>query len=292
MEERRKKIMGDIHDAYETKVHHKFRVVEQRNILLIGRTQTGKTTIKQLLVDPTTIFERMPLVSDTKSATFQSFIIDNNDTILNIIDTPGLFETGDDESELRNNEAILKTIEQCIQREITKFHLVGFCASFESSINEQDVKAVQKLIAFLGQEVSKNLCLIVTRCESKTEEQRKELEQRIKANIHFKPLIDYFQQGIIFSGCLDRDSWNNATNDLYNQFKTVVEYRERFIELLSKNIEPFMVQDSAISVLRQHIEEKRNLEHRIKELEAKGQRDEVLLQEYKRKSKTRLCITQ
>ncbi|CAF2858380.1 unnamed protein product [Rotaria sp. Silwood2] len=289
---RRKEIMDNIGAAYREKVKHKVQRVQHKNVLLIGRTRTGKSTLKQLLVDPTTISEELTLASQTKNATFESFIIDDNQVVINIIDTPGLFERGTDENQVRDNQAILRTIEQCIEREITKFHLVGFCASFESGINDQDVKAIRELIDFLGQGVSKNSCLIVTRCESKSQDQRQKLMKEIETDMHFKPLAGYFKQGIFFSGCLHRDSWMNATDDLYTQFETIVGYRERLIEVLTKNIEPFMVQESSVSRLRQLIEEQEKLKKQIEELQAKGEQDEALIGRYKAKLSQKPCFVQ
>ncbi|CAF1375026.1 unnamed protein product [Adineta steineri] len=289
LDSRRAEIKNNIEDAYNTHVRHKVRKVEQKNILLIGRTRTGKSTIKRVLVNPTVVTEEMTLASQTKEATFESFVIDDNHTVLNIIDTPGLFERGTDVQKVQDNAAILKTIERCIEREITKFHLVAFCASFESGINEDDVKSIKALIDFLGPDVSKNSCLVVTRCESKNTEQLQNLKNEIKSDIHFKPLAGYFKQGVFFFGALDRDSWNNATDNLYRQFENIVQYRELLIKLLGENTTPFAVKDSNVSDFRKLVEEQKQLQKQIADLKAKGIRDETLIANYERKLGMRAC---
>ncbi|CAF2979971.1 unnamed protein product [Rotaria socialis] len=255
LSKKREHIKAQINEAYQTVSHHKVRKVDHKNVLLIGRTRTGKSTIKKVLVDPTTVADEMKLAAQTRTATIESYIIDDNATVLNIIDTPGLFERGSSEINWQDNKAILKTIETCIAREITKFHLVCFCASFESGVHEEDVKAMKLLIDFLGPDLTNNACLIVTRCESKNEKQRADLKHEIENDTMFKPLAGYFKKGILFSGTLDHDSWNNATDNLYYQFETVVSYREKLIDLLTNNVEPFNVTESNITAYRLAIEE-------------------------------------
>ncbi|CAF0863666.1 unnamed protein product [Adineta steineri] len=289
LDAQRNKIKNNIEEAYNTHVRHKVRKVEQKNILLIGRTRTGKSTIKRVLVNPTLVAEEMTLASQTKEATFESFVINDNYTVINIIDTPGLFERGTDVQKVQDNAAILKTIERCIEREITKFHLVAFCASFESGINEDDVKSVKELIDFLGPDVSNNSCLIVTRCESKNTAQLDNLKNEIQMDIHFKPLAGYFKQGVFFFGALDRDSWNNATDNLYRQFDNIVQYRESLIKLLGENTTPFAVKESNVGQLRKLVEEQKQLEQQIADLKAKGMRDETLIANYEQKLRMRPC---
>ncbi|UJR10882.1 hypothetical protein I4U23_015069 [Adineta vaga] len=291
-DKKRSEIMGHIKTVYETNVRHNVERVEQRNVLLIGRARTGKSTIKDVLVDPTMISDYMIMASHTKLATFESFIIQSNNMLINIIDTPGLFERGTEENIVRDNKTILRTIEQCVEREITKFHLVDFCASFECGINTEDIVAIRELTHFLGAGVTQNSCLIITRCESKDSRQRERLIEDVVNNIHFKPLASYFKKGIFFSVCLNRDSWDNATDDLYNQFDTIVSYREKFIDLLTNNIEPFMVQESAISRLRQLVNEQAELKKTTENLEKKGQKDEALIRNYQQKFAVHSCNIQ
>ncbi|CAF4273006.1 unnamed protein product [Adineta steineri] len=84
--------------------------VEHKNILLTGRTRTGKSTIKSLLVNPTNVPNELTLKSGTKESRCQSFHLQEDDVVLNITDTSGLFEHNKKELEIRCNEMILKTI--------------------------------------------------------------------------------------------------------------------------------------------------------------------------------------
>lgn len=113
-----------------------------------------------MLVDPTEVPDEMTLISGTKEPVFQSYFVDDVKMVLNVIDTPGVFEHNSMESLIRSNETIMEAIEKCINLEITKFHLVCFAFSMTAGIQADDVAALKLFIARLGPMVSENSCLI------------------------------------------------------------------------------------------------------------------------------------
>ena len=60
-------------------------------------------SIKTLLVNPTKVPEELTLKSGTREPLFESFHASDNKMVLNIIDTPGLFERGGSEIDIRDN---------------------------------------------------------------------------------------------------------------------------------------------------------------------------------------------
>jgi septin family protein len=323
IKEQQDEIATSIQEAYTKHVSYKVRRVIPKNIMLIGRTRTGKSTIQNVLVDPRKIGAESTLYAQTRYAEFQSYIVEGSVakldqqpvpthtedtnrqvddqetstdlensregavTVLNIIDTPGLFEHAASAEDIQDNTAILKTIETCIRREITKFHLVCFCASFESGINDQDIASLKLLVEFLGKDISKNACLIVTRCESKDQKQRDKLIKEIKNDIHFKEIEPYFQKGIHFSGALNRDNWNKAQRKtLEDQFETICEYREDLINLFSSATDPFEIKHCEFADVVQVIKERQDLLVQIEKLKQKGEHDEKLI----RKLKENPCV--
>ncbi|CAF3348137.1 unnamed protein product [Rotaria sp. Silwood2] len=210
--------------------------------MLIGRTRTGKSTIKALLVDPTKIPDEIMLKSGTREPLFESFHSLQNNIVFNIIDTPGLFERGPkDEMTIRDNETILKTISMCVNMEITKFHVICFCMSLTSGINQEDIKSLELLVDFLGKELSDNSCLIITHCESKTKEQLNALRKELVEDMFFKNIASFFKLGIFFSGSLNRDDYNHGNENLLDQFVTISEYREELIKLFTSEIKTYPI---------------------------------------------------
>lgn len=191
------KYLNRIKEDY--KAHGNFRIsrADQRNIMFIGRSRTGKSTIKSILVDPTIVPDDLTLKSGTRNPLFETFHIYDNQIVLNIIDTPGLFERSTEIIDIRDNEAILNTIEVCINREITKFHVICFCVAITVGINQEDIDSLKLLVQFLGEEISKNSCLIIARCESKNDAQRKKMREELESDAHFKDIVGFFQ--LVFS---------------------------------------------------------------------------------------------
>jgi hypothetical protein len=224
--------------------HGKYRVskANHKNIMLIGRTRTGKSTIRALLVDPTKVPEELTLKSDTRDPLFESFHASDNKMVLNIIDTPGLFERGSGEIDIRDNDTILRTISFCVNMEITKFHVICYCIAITNGINAEDIKSLELLIEHFGRNLADNSCLIITHCESKTEDQLELYKRELLQDQYFKNIASYFKLGIWFSGSLNRDDYNKGHENLKDQYVTICEYREKLIQLFTcGTVDPFPI---------------------------------------------------
>ncbi|CAF2040924.1 unnamed protein product [Rotaria magnacalcarata] len=220
--------------------------VEHKNILLIGRTRTGKSTIQSLLIDPTNVPEELTLRSGTRDPHFQAFHLQEDDVVLNIIDTPGLFEHSNDQMDIRDNETILKTIGFCINMEIAKFHAICFCVSLVAGINAEDINSLKLLAQYLGQETAKNSCVIITRCESISKKQREKLKKELIEDFDFKQIAPFFKLGIYFSGSINRDDLSRGNEEtVYHQYSTISDYREELIDLFLKVKDPLPVAQMA-----------------------------------------------
>ncbi|CAM4766700.1 unnamed protein product [Rotaria magnacalcarata] len=272
--------MNDIKADYETDGRFHVTRAEPRNIMLIERTRTGKSTIKSLLVDPTVVPTDLTLKSDSRDPLFETFHVSDNKIVLNIIDTPGLFEHGDDEMKLRDNDAILNTIEVCVNRGITKFHVVCFCAAVTAGLKREDIDSLRLLVKFLGNEISKNSCLIITRCESKDEQKREKMSKELSEDIYFKEIAPFFKLGIYFSGSLNPDDYNKANESLYDQYSTISDYRIKLIELFTSSIEPFPLSELLISEVRRAHEKVKSIkDDELQEMRSRTEKQAEIIEE-------------
>jgi GTPase SAR1 family protein len=241
----RDKIMQEMKEDYERRGRFKMTQVQHKNILIIGRTRTGKSTIASMLVDPTYVPKDLTLKADTKEPQFRSFHLQQQRIVFNVIDTPGLFERGNTEVDIRDNEKILETIGKCINMEITKFHVICFCVSVSNGINSEDIKSLELLIEYMGEGISNNSCLIITHCESKIDQQRETLKEELLQDLYFKKVAPFFQLGIFFSGSINPDDYHQANESVYHQYATVTEYRDLLIEMFLKTDEAVAITDIA-----------------------------------------------
>lgn len=249
-DEKRDQIYREIKQDYAANGQFKMRTVEHVNILIIGRTRTGKSTIKSLLVDPTTIPDELTLKSGDKDPQFQAFYLQDRDVVLNMIDSPGLFERSSNKIDIRDNQAILQTIKMCANMEITKFHAICFCVSLTSGINKEDIDAIEALMKYFGNETSRNACLIITHCESIDKTQREDLRQQLVTDTAFKNIASFFKLGILFSGSINRDDYNRGNESVYEQFFTITDYRIQLIEMFLSVTDPLPISDTKISLIQ------------------------------------------
>jgi GTP-binding protein EngB required for normal cell division len=222
----------------------------QRNILLIGRSQIGKSTFKSVLADPTRISDTMKSSSQTEFPLFEQYAVKGTDMIINFIDTPGLFQQT---KSLPDNTTIMQLIDGYIRSRVTQLHFVCLCTSMETKLNEEDLHTVQKFFTFLGPDIRKNTCLIITKCESKTEQQLAAMCKDAQTNLDFKVLSSQLKQGIFFTGSINRDDWIDTSDSIYQQFENICRYRNKLLNLfINLDIKPF---DLTSNVLARKIRE-------------------------------------
>jgi hypothetical protein len=223
------------------------RPIENKNIMIIGGTHTGKSTVASMLVDPTHVPKNLTLKADTKEPQFRSFHLQQENIVFNIIDTPDLFKPRNQEVDAEENRMISETIGTCINMDIIKLHVICFCVSLINGINTADLKSLELLMEYLGEGISKNSCLIITHCESKIDQQRETLKEELLQDLYFKKVAPFFQLGIFFSGSINPDDYHQANESVYHQYATVTEYRDLLIEMFLKIDEAVAITDIARS---------------------------------------------
>ncbi|CAF4412195.1 unnamed protein product [Rotaria sp. Silwood2] len=235
----REQIMNDINEEYDNylrqDVHYHAQNKERiyRNILLVGLSKSGKSTLGHILEDPRYIPKELTLssISDTEIQCTWNIFAEPNLISLNIIEIPGYM--------INENSSLSDINRTCIELGITELHLVCFCTSLITGIDGYAIKLFTRFIQHFGEEqIRDNLCFIITQCEMKNEEQRQSLRDEFLYDTECATLTKNQVDRIYFSGALNPDDYKSANDVLFYQFETVNNYRKKLLQLIQSDIKP------------------------------------------------------
>lgn len=232
--------MKKIKDYYTANHLNNIVPIDVKNIVIIGRTNVGKSTIKRMLVCPTEEPKDLMLKPTSEDIILEPFCITDKQLVINIIEISYNRRRSDEENNLRTNiQAMKKILKQCIGFQITKLHLICFAFSINAGIQSDDIETLQMFIKYFGPEVSRNLCLIITHTESKTSEQRDKLRQELLNDSQFKKISHHFERGIFFTGSINYDDYQAGNSCIIDQFITIIGYRKELLDEICKDCQPF-----------------------------------------------------
>lgn len=139
---------------------YRAEVARSVNVLLVGKTTSGKTTMLKVLENERFVPPPKTIVSDTKEARICTLSVtapDDSKVQLNIIDTPGLFETRTVQGEARENDVLMQIAQNCVIQEITKLHVLCIVANVAAGLLRDDVETIRQLIEFFGSRPSRKI---------------------------------------------------------------------------------------------------------------------------------------
>ncbi|CAF4656443.1 unnamed protein product, partial [Didymodactylos carnosus] len=154
---------------------YKFNKCVARNIVLIGRSRSGKSTIAHVIEDFKYVPPLRKFYSETREIEFHkiaSTLIQSNTVFhFNVIDTPGFYETARSSETKLSNEQIQDYINRCIKNDVTQIHVFAFVFSLKDGINIQDIETMIFVKTHYPQ-IGPYMALIITHCEEASEERR------------------------------------------------------------------------------------------------------------------------
>eukprot|EP01087_Luapelamoeba_hula_P012075 TRINITY_DN3354_c0_g1_i1.p1 TRINITY_DN3354_c0_g1~~TRINITY_DN3354_c0_g1_i1.p1 ORF type:complete len:378 (-),score=81.05 TRINITY_DN3354_c0_g1_i1:73-1206(-) len=210
----KKKKRLDIVESMTTKKEQNAIILkraETRNIIFLGRSRSGKSTVLRTLRFPYSFPEELSLFACTKEPDLHSFTVEYTDPEtdqktnfnVNIMDTPGLFEVTE-AGKKRTNAMLKEMISDCLAFEITHIHALFFLCSFSGGINHHDIQAILDMNEmFKG--ADKVFNLLVTRCESSSD--RPQLEAQIRSIPELKDFFANPNVNLFFMGALEKDDF-------------------------------------------------------------------------------------
>ncbi|UJR18500.1 hypothetical protein I4U23_005407 [Adineta vaga] len=204
------------------------------NALIVGRSQTGKTTLLESLKN-TNYASYVTGFSGTRNVTHHPIIIREKETNryyqINLIDTIGLHEHSQDPANNRSDEEILTLVAKFIAKEITSLNAVIF-VSKAGDLHLHDISAFRSLMTFLGSSFRANTMMVLTHCEGLTKDRFDILANGIRTHPSSRDISDYCSLGIHPHGTLNFDQLETFVGE--GDF----DLRKRFIEKKLEIITP------------------------------------------------------
>jgi len=211
---------------------------ETRNLLICGPPLSGKTTTVRILKDPCFTPQSEKMFLERKHPNFQSFTINNRSDAtappqmftINIIETPGLFETrGDSE---RSNEVLAQTIKMCLQNDVDGIHCIILFLTFEAG-SSRDLTSSMELFLdlFSGADIPVALC--VTHADQHSDSWRLSVTQQFMQHPKLSILIEAKKISILFMGCVDTIGKHYTDpQQLEEDYVSVYNMRKEFLEFI------------------------------------------------------------
>lgn len=213
------------------------------NVLVVGRSQSGKTTLVNSLKD-TAYASYLTGFSDTVNVTHHPLVVrdKSNDKYyqINLIDTIGLGEASRDSASSRPDDEILKLAAKFIRQEITSLNAVIFVSKIGDT-HLHDLPVFTKLMEFLGEPFKTNTMMILTHCENNTPEKTQQFVDSIQNTPSSRALGAYCTLGIHPHGTLNFEQLEQFRDQrqreirrgiLEQKLELVIPMRRKILELL------------------------------------------------------------
>ena len=188
------------------------------NVLLIGRSQAGKSTLLATLLNPQQAVQGR-CFSVTREPQITAFVLnDDRNNIsytINVIDTPGLTEKRIDNLKSREDEELIRIIKYYISNKITYLNIVIY-VTVAKRTHELDAEAFQHIRTFLGDEFESNSLLVISHCEEIPKKRFEQILKDMKTFPETNIMINYCKLGVLPYGTMNADFLSLADEDNNN----------------------------------------------------------------------------
>ncbi|CAF3335259.1 unnamed protein product [Rotaria socialis] len=211
------------------------------NVLVIGRSQVGKSTLIHVLANPHYEGSLATGMAETKECYSHKVLLTTNEDeyTVNIVDTPGLQEVRHDTEESRSNTQIQNLIATFLKHNIQTLNAVCF-VSVAGKTHQNDMVIFNSLIDFLGPTYSSISMLILTHCDGFPNSRLDEFKEKLTSSEYdeCKKVINYCKLGLYYHGAINRDELetHNDANIRVRILNTKLEHIKPMREALAQKL--------------------------------------------------------
>jgi GTP-binding protein EngB required for normal cell division len=231
-------IMVQVSEWSKRENPYPFRHTITHNLLLMGKTRTGKSTVVRVLEDPCHVPQESKLHSETKEVEIHSItsmlIRDDKVYAFNVIDTPGFYDQIKKEGVKLTNDDIKAQIQKCMKQNVTNIHLFAYVLNLKGSVDSEDIASMVFVKTHFPW-VQKYVCLLVTHCEEASPEQRKQKVNEFfqTKSVADKDLQTFFGDKVLYMGSLRPElKVNPNMQGFREQGKNVHDMRIAFLDYI------------------------------------------------------------
>ena len=175
---------------------------KQINMLLVGRSQSGKSSLLQALHDPEHIKPRAGLSTTRNSQLHRTILFDEAEKksyMLHVIDTPGLKEVNENSGPRRSDNELLRLAMDCI---VTSLNIVCL-VSEAGKTHQQDVQVFQPILNFLGESWKDNMMMVLTHVDRFPDAKLHIFKKDIESHKLSKTTYEFCKLGVFYHGILN-----------------------------------------------------------------------------------------
>ncbi len=207
-----------------------------RSVMVVGKTGAGKSTVSNAIVGDNPPFKvSSSVASCTDKCTHCDVEYTEGDTQyrLKVIDTVGLFDTGEE-----TNEETIAELKQYLQKNFEDgINLILFVLREGRFTPEED-----HTFNFIKQnfcaEISAISALALSNCDLKDEKARTEIIQEFKSNPLTKPTADFLKAGIFAVGFPPESDYINLPLPVKAYVEqSIAKDKEKLLDLVKKSSE-------------------------------------------------------
>lgn len=229
-------VVAQVHEADQYKLQQRI----PRNVLLVGRSRSGKSTLLEVLKDVTYCPPQLSLFSETRAPASHLLPIETpgdeenppQKYTINVVDTPGLYEVIDVEGKARTNSSLLGMIRKCLRQEVSAVHCMIILVTVSAGIFSEDLSSIEILLRSFSLNTQLTTVLCISRAENFTLQDKDHFRKELCAS-SLGPLLEQHRVLIRFSGCVCPSSPQYASKDqLLLAYKKVYTMRKELLEII------------------------------------------------------------